>query len=365
MSDSFNNINDFEMHKARIMVVGCGGGGCNTINALSKKGINGANTIALNTDAKHLAVTQADKRILIGKSLTRGLGAGGFPEIGKNAALESKNEIREALRESDLVFVTCGLGGGTGTGSAPVVASLARELGAIVISVVTLPFKLEGARIHKAEGGLATLRNSCDTVIAIENERLLKLAGNKPLKEAFGLADDLIATMIKGITETISEPSLVNLDYADVKAIMRAGGVAAIGVGSSESPTRARDAVTAALNHPLIDVDYHGANGAMIQVIGGNDMKMDEINAIGEAVQGMLDPSAQVMWGARISPDFDGKIQVITIVTGVKSPYIMGRTNETQEKLDEDEFGVPVIGTKKPSAPAAKPPAKPGFGKKF
>src|SRR3989344_1257649 len=290
-TDSFSNVADFETHKARILVVGAGGGGCNTINALAKKGLKGANTVAINTDAKHLAVTEADKRILIGKSLTRGLGAGGYPEIGKNAALESKNEIREIIKDTDLVFVTCGLGGGTGTGSAPVIAALAREVGAIVISVVTLPFKLEGARIHKAEGGLATLRNSCDTVIAIENERLLKLAGNKPLKEAFGLADDLIATMIKGITETISEPSLVNLDYADVKAIMRAGGVAAIGVGSSESPTRARDAVTAALNHPLIDVDYHGANGAMIQVIGGNDMKMDEINAIGEAVQGMLDPS--------------------------------------------------------------------------
>ncbi|MBS3050709.1 MAG: cell division protein FtsZ [Candidatus Aenigmarchaeota archaeon] len=362
MSDSFSNVADFEMHKARILVVGCGGGGCNTINALSRKGINGANTLAINTDAKHLAVTQADKRILIGKSLTRGLGAGGYPEIGKNAALESKNEIREVMKESDLVFVTCGLGGGTGTGAAPVIASLAREIGAIVISVVTLPFKLEGARINKAEAGLGVLRQSCDTVIAIENERLLKLAGNKPLKEAFGLADDLIATMIKGITETISEPSLVNLDYADVKTIMRSGGVAAIGVGSSESPTRARDAVTAALNHPLIDVDYHGATGAMIQVIGGNDMKMEEINAIGEAVQGMLDPSAQVMWGARISPDFDGKIQVITIVTGVRSPYIMGRTKEDPEKLSEDEFGIPVIGTKKP--PAQDKPTRFSFGKK-
>lgn len=364
MSDSFSNIADFEMHKARILVVGCGGGGCNTINALSKKGVNGASTLAINTDAKHLAVTQADKRILIGKSLTRGLGAGGYPEIGKNAALESKNEIREFIKESDLVFVTCGLGGGTGTGAAPVIASLAREVGAIVISVVTLPFKLEGARIHKAEAGLVTLRQSCDTVIAIENERLLKLAGNKPLKEAFGLADDLIATMIKGITETISEPSLVNLDYADVKAIMRAGGVASIGVGTSESPTRARDAVTAALNHPLIEVDYHGANGALIQVIGGNDMKMEEINAIGEAVQGMLDPKAQVMWGARISDEFNGKIQVITIITGVKSPYIMGRTNEDPNKLAEDELGIPVIGSKKPAAQSKPAPAKPTFGKK-
>ncbi|MEK6888354.1 MAG: cell division protein FtsZ [Candidatus Aenigmatarchaeota archaeon] len=363
VTDSFSNVADFETHKARILVVGAGGGGCNTINALAKKGLKGANTVAINTDAKHLAVTQADKRILIGKSLTRGLGAGGYPEVGKNAALESKNEIREMLRESDLVFVTCGLGGGTGTGAAPVVASLARELGAIVISVVTLPFKLEGARIIKAEAGLVTLRQSCDTVIAIENERLLKLAGNKPLREAFALADDLIATMIKGITETISEPSLVNLDYADVRTVMRAGGVAAIGVGTSESPTRARDAVTAALNNPLIDVDYQGASGALIQVIGGNDMKMEEINAIGEIVQSQLDPSAQVMWGARILPEFNGKIQVITIVTGVKSPYIMGRQNESSDKLAEDELGISVIGSKRSGLP--KTEKKPGFGKKF
>ncbi len=346
MSDSFNNVAEFETHKARIMVVGCGGGGCNTVSALSRKGVSGAQTIILNTDARHLATSQAEKRILIGKNLTRGLGAGGFPEIGKNAALESKNEIREALKESDLVFVTCGLGGGTGTGSAPVVASLARELGAIVIAVVTLPFRLEGARINKAETGLQTLRQSCDTVIVIENERLLKLAGNKPLKQAFSLADDLIATMIKGITETISEPSLVNLDYADVRTIMRAGGVASIGVGESESPQRARDAITAALNHPLIEVDYHGASGALIQVIGGNDMKMEEINAIGEAVQEQLDPSAQVMWGARIVPEFDGKIQVITIITGVHSPYILGREKEKDKEMEASELGISVLGKK-------------------
>ncbi|MBI2579430.1 MAG: cell division protein FtsZ, partial [Candidatus Aenigmarchaeota archaeon] len=209
MMADFSNVSDFEAAKARIAIVGCGGAGNNTVTALFQKGISGATTIAINTDAKHLSITKANQMILIGKSLTKGLGAGGFPEVGKNAALESKGEIRQALDKVDLVFVTCGLGGGTGTGSAPVVSRIAKDAGAIVIAAVTLPFKLEGARINKAEEGLAELRKNCDTVIAIENQRLLKLAGNQTLKKAFAVADDLIATMIKGITETISEPSLV------------------------------------------------------------------------------------------------------------------------------------------------------------
>ncbi len=337
----FSNISDFEAVKARIAVVGCGGGGNNTITALQEKGISGATTLAINTDAKHLTITKADKKILIGKSLTKGLGAGGFPEVGKNAALESKGEIRQALDKIDLVFITCGLGGGTGTGSAPVVARIAREMGAIVIAAVTLPFKLEGARIHKAEEGLVALRQNCDTVIAIENQKLLKLAGNQTLKKAFSVADDLIATMIKGITETISEPSLVNLDFADVKTVMRSGGVASIGIGVSESPDRAKEAVSLALNNPLIDVDYTGATGGLIQVIGGEDMRLEEINKVGEIVSSYLDPTAQVMWGARIMPEFNHKLQVITIITGVKSPYILGPAAKQPHRSD---LGIEMLG---------------------
>ena len=213
----------------------------------------------------------------------------------------------------------------TGTGSAPVVSRLAREMGAIVIAAVTLPFKIEGARLMKAEEGLAKLREVCDTVIVIENQKLVELAGNKPLREAFGVADSLISMMIKGITETISQPSLVNLDYADVRTIMKAGGVATIGVGISDDQNRARDAITKALSNPLLDVDYSGAKGALIQVIGGEDMRLDEISIIGESVSQHMDPEAVVMWGARIDPAMNGKIQVITIITGVKSPYILGR----------------------------------------
>ncbi|MBI2232774.1 MAG: cell division protein FtsZ [Candidatus Aenigmarchaeota archaeon] len=339
------DLDNFQVEQAHIVVMGCGGGGCNTVNRLTEMGITGAATVAANTDAKHLSVTKAGKQILLGRELTRGLGAGGYPDVGKKAAEESKNDIRQVLQGVDLLFITCGLGGGTGTGAAPVVAYLAKEMGAIVIAAVTLPFKIEGARIIKAEEGLAKLREVCDTVIVIENQKLVELAGNRPLKEAFGVSDGLIATMIKGITETISQPSLVNLDYADVRTIMRSGGVATIGVGESDSQYRAKEAVQKALNHPLLDVDYSGATGAMIQIIGGEDMKLEEINTIGEAVSQHMDPEALVMWGARVVPEFSGKIQVITIITGVKSPYILGKTvpHYAVPKSKKDDLGIEII----------------------
>lgn len=339
-------VEDFQVESAKIVAVGTGGAGCNTISRLTEMGIKGAATVAANTDAKHLAITKAQKRIMIGKELTRGLGAGGYPEIGMKAAQESKQDIKDALQGCDLLFLTCGLGGGTGTGSAPVVASLAKELGSIVIAAVTMPFKIEGARQIKAEDGLNKLRQHCDTVIVMENQKLIELAGNKPLKEAFAVSDQLIATMIKGITETISQPSLVNLDYADVRAIMKTGGVATIGVGESDSNSsnRAREAVQAALSHPLLDVDYSGAKGALIQIIGGEDMRLDEINEIGEAVSRHMDPQATVMWGARILPEYKEKLQVITIVTGVKSPYILGKyAGDRNAAKKASDLGVEVI----------------------
>ncbi len=344
--DISNVDEDFEAHKAKIIVVGAGGGGSNTISALTEMSIKGASTVAVNTDARHLAGVKADHKVLIGKNITRGLGAGGYPDIGKNAALESKDEFRNLLANCDLVFLTCGLGGGTGTGALPVIASLAKQQGAITIATVTLPFRLEGSRVAKAEEGLSALRQSCDTIIAIENERLLQVGGNLPLKKSFDLANNLIATMIKGITETISEPSLVNLDYADVKAVMRAGGVASIGVGTSDSERRAEDAVKAALSHPLLDVDYTGAKGALIQVVGGEDMRLDEIDFIGARIQSVLDQDAQIIWGARISPDYRGKVQVITIITGVKSQYIFGRASPEEKarmKSVKSELGIEVI----------------------
>lgn len=320
----------FESYQARIMVMGCGGGGCNTVTRLTDMGIKGAVTIAVNTDAKHLAVSRAHKRILIGRDLTKGLGAGGYPDVGAKSAEESKEEIKDALKGCDLLFVTCGLGGGTGTGSVPVISRIAKELGAIVISPVTFPFRMEGARARKAEDGLLRLRDFADTAIIIENQKLLEIAGTKPLKEAFEVADDLIATMIKGVTELISQPSLVNLDYADVRAIMHSGGVATIGVGTSNTKNRAKEAIEMSLRHPLLDVDYEGATGALIQIIGGEDLKLDEINEIGEIVSKKMSPDATVMWGARVLPENNGRLQVITIITGVNSPSIMGNRREEE-----------------------------------
>ncbi|MEM5793149.1 MAG: cell division protein FtsZ [Candidatus Aenigmatarchaeota archaeon] len=335
----------FSVKKARIVVFGCGGAGQNTITRLTEMGVQGATTVSLNTDAKHLTVGKADKKILIGKELTRGLGAGGYPDIGRKAAEEARNEIKAAAEGTDLAFICVGEGGGTGTGSAPIVAEICKSMGAIVIGVATMPFKIEGARIAKAEEGLARLRQVADTVIVIENDRLLKYAGNLPLQQAFAVADELVASMVKGITETITLPSLVNVDYADVKAIMHAGGVAALGVGESNSSDRAIDAVTKALTNPLLDVDYTGAQGALIHITGGNDLKLDEVNAIGECVSQHLDPSAQVIWGARILPEFTGKIQVITILTGVQSPYILGPVAKEKPVFRELDhaLGIDVI----------------------
>jgi len=335
----------FSIKRARIVVVGVGGAGQNTITRLTEMGIQGALTVAVNTDAKHLTIGKADRKILIGRELTRGLGAGGYPEIGKKAAEESRNELKEVLEGADLVFICCGEGGGTGTGASPVIAEIAKSMNAIVIGVVTMPFKIEGARVAKAEEGLARLRQASDTVIVIENDKLLKYAGKLPIQQAFAFADELIASMVKGITETITLPSLVNVDYADVKAIMHAGGVAALGVGESNSSDRALDAVTKALNNPLLEVDYSGAKGALIHITGGNDLKLEEVNLIGETVSQYLDPSAQVIWGARILPEFTGKIQVITIITGVKSPYILGPVSYEKPVVKEvsQALGIEII----------------------
>src|SRR3989338_875096 len=280
---------EFEIGQANIKVIGCGGAGSNMVDWLYKKGIRGAEIIACNTDQQHLNMTEADKKFLIGKELTRGLVCGGFPQKGAEAAKESIANIKEALSCAEMVFVCAGMGGGTGTGSAPIIANVARENDAIVIGTVTMPFNIERARIDKAEFGLQQLRQVSDTVIVIDNNRLVQVAGNLPVQQAFAVANELVSTMIKGIVETIAIPSLVNLDFADVKAIMTNGGVAAIGVGASDTNNRVDEAVRGALANPLLDINYEGATGALIHVEGGPDMTLDDINRVGELVTESMD----------------------------------------------------------------------------
>ena len=324
------NFDELKAGKANIKVVGCGGMGGNAVTWLFNKGINGATIYAANTDALHLSVTKADEKILIGKELTRGLGAGGMPNRGREAAKEAIVDIKRSVGNADMVFVIAGLGGGTGTGAAPVIAQLAKETGAVVIGVVTMPFECEKARIDKAEFGLQELREVTDTCIVLDNNRLVDIAGQLPIEQAFAVANELVSTMIKGIVETITLPSLINLDYADVSAIMKNGGVAVIGIGESDATDRVMEAVKQALTHPLLDVDYKGATGALIHVTCGPDLKLEEFDTIGRTVSENLSADAQVIIGARISKDFAGKVRVITIMTGVKSPYVLGKSVEEE-----------------------------------
>ncbi len=339
------NFDELRAGKANIKVIGCGGMGSNAVTWLFNKGINGATIYAANTDALHLSVTKADEKILIGKELTRGLGAGGKPQKGREAAKEALVDVKKAVGQADMVFVIGGMGGGTGTGAAPVAAQLAKEAGAVVIGVVTMPFESEKARIDKAEFGLQELRDVTDTCIVLDNNRLVDIAGQLPIEQAFAVANELVSTMIKGIVETITLPSLINLDYADVSAIMRDGGVSVIGIGENDSQDRVNEAVRQALTHPLLDVDYKGASGALIHVTCGPDMKLEEFDIIGRSVSENLNPEAQVIIGARISKDFAGKVRVITIMTGVKSPYVLGKdsleANQGQKEISD--LGIDVL----------------------
>lgn len=336
MSDE--SIENFEVGQARMTVVACGGGGQNMVDWLYNKGITGATTIAINTDLQDLKLKQADKKILAGKEVTRGLGAGGNPAKGAEAAKESIAEIKEAIKGSDMVFICVGLGGGTGTGVAPIVAKVAKDMGAIVIGVATMPFNIERARIDKAEYGLQKLRSIADTVVVIDNNRLVKIAGNLPVKQAFAVANELVSVMIKGIVEIISTPSLVNLDFADVKAIMSSGGVATVGMGTSDTNRRVEEAVEEALANPLLDIEYQGATGALIHITGGNDMTLEEIDRAGNLITESLHADANVIWGARVDESHTKRVTVMSIMTGVKSPHILG--SETKE--EKIEAGIKV-----------------------
>jgi len=307
----------------RIVVAGVGGAGNNTVTRLMENGVVGAECVAINTDALHLSVSKAHRKILIGEKLTRGLGVGGDPKLGRAAIEESRKRIEDLFTGADIAFITAGLGGGTGTGAAPVVAEIARRKGALTVGVVTTPFRIERGRMEHAAFALTEMRRQCDTVVVIDNNKLMQLVPQLPINEAFRVADQVLANMIKGIAETISAPSLINLDFADFKTIVRKGGVAIVGVGESDAPNRAEEAVRNALRSPLLDVDYMGAKGALIHVSGDNQMTIEEANRVGEIVAEMMDDDALVIWGARVNPELNGFLKVTLVMTGVNSPHLL------------------------------------------
>jgi len=319
-----------------ITVVGCGGGGGNTVNRMHEEGIHGAKLVAANTDVQHLVNIEADTKILMGQQKTQGRGAGSLPQVGEEAALESQEEIYDAIEGSDMVFVTAGLGGGTGTGSAPVVAKAARDSGALTISIVTTPFTAEGeVRRTNAEAGLERLRDVSDTVIVVPNDRLLDAVGKMPVRQAFQVSDEVLMRSVKGITELITKPGLVNLDFADVRTVMEKGGVAMIGLGESDSESKAQDSVKSALRSPLLDVDISGANSALVNVTGGNDMSIEEAEGVVEEIYDRIDPDARIIWGTSIDEELEGSMRTMIVVTGVDSPQIYG-SSETVKARSQD-----------------------------
>ncbi|MGE0792947.1 MAG: cell division protein FtsZ [Candidatus Woesearchaeota archaeon] len=347
-----DNIDDMELeellssHKANIKVIGCGGGGCNTINRISEVGILGTETIAINTDAQDLLYTTADRKLLIGRDLAKGLGAGGQPSVGKEAAKESEKEIRTAIQGSDMIFITCGLGGGTGTGSAPVVAELSKQTGALTVGIVTLPFKMEGGRrIENALLGLELLEKNVDTLIVIPNDKLMDVAHGLPLHTAFKVADEILTNAVKGIAELVTKAGLVNLDFADVRTVMGGGGVSLIGVGESDTENRAVEAVEKAINNPLLDVKIGGAKGALINVIGGPDLKLEEAKIVVETISNQLDAEAPIIWGAQMSDDLEGLLRVMLIITGVQSEQITGvKTGKFNNKRPKEaDLGIDFV----------------------
>lgn len=326
-----------ENRRTQIKVVGCGGAGNNTISRLVQVGIVGAETVAINTDAQDLLYTDADKKVLIGKELTAGLGAGADPEIGMEAAKESKEEIKRALQGADLIFLTCGLGGGTGTGSVPVVAEVAKKLGALTLAVVTLPFTMEGKqRMKNAQTGLQNLEGVVDTMIVVPNDKLLEVVPDVSLSTAFKVSDEILVNAVKGITELVTKPGLVNLDFADVRTVMREGGIAMIGMGESDTENRAFEAVEKALNNPLISVNIDGASGALINVIGGPDITIREAQQIVEAVSNRLSADAKIIWGAQIDKSLGDTVRAMLVITGVNSPHIFGPGKSWTEQQKRD-----------------------------
>jgi len=320
---------DFSSTQIKIVTAGFGGAGCNIINRLLKVGVKGTEFVAVNTDAQHFKIIDDRiKKVLIGKTLTKGLGAGGDPQMGAKAAEVDRNLLEAVFNDTQLVFLCCGMGGGTGTGSIAVAAQIAKEQGAIVVAMVTYPFDLERVRKVKAEEGIQRLRKYCDSVIILDNNRLVKLVPNLPMNDAFALADEVLAKAIGGLVWTITQPSLINIDFADVRAIMGNGGVGFIAVGSGRGTNKVDAASEGVLKNKLLDVDFEGAEGALIHISGGNSMTIGDAIRAGEIITERMDPNSNVKWGARLMPGYEDQLEIVAIVCGVKGSSIVGHMEE-------------------------------------
>ncbi|ORJ93551.1 cell division protein FtsZ [Prescottella equi] len=348
---------------AVIKVVGIGGGGVNAVNRMIEQGLKGVEFIAVNTDAQALLMSDADVKLDVGRELTRGLGAGADPEVGRKAAEDHKDEIEEVLKGADMVFVTAGEGGGTGTGGAPVVASIARKLGALTIGVVTRPFSFEGKRRgSQAESGISALRESCDTLIVIPNDRLLQLGDAAvSLMDAFRSADEVLLNGVQGITDLITTPGLINVDFADVKSVMSGAGSALMGIGSSRGEGRSIKAAETAINSPLLEASMEGARGVLLSIAGGSDLGLFEINEAASLVQEAAHIDANIIFGTVIDDSLGDEVRVTVIAAGFDGGAPVKRPLEVQSAIGRGNIGAGRAGevgqSERPAAPAA--PAEP------
>lgn len=337
---------DFDLEvtgPADIKVVGCGGGGNNAVNRMIMEGLGNVDFIAINTDKQALSQSNAPHKIQIGEKLTKGLGAGANPEIGQKAAEESKEEIEAALKGADMVFITAGMGGGTGTGAAPVVAEIAKSMGILTVGVVSKPFLFEGkARMRNAEGGIEILKQKVDSLVTIPNERLLLIVDKKTsFKESFRLADEVLRQGVQGITDLITDNGLINLDFNDVRAVMLNRGVAHMGVGYGKGDNKATDAVKAAISSPLLETSINGATGILLNVTGGEDLSLLEINEAAEIVKESCDPNANIIFGAVIDPELNDEVKITVLATGFENEFKKEDAETVEKKEEKSSYSVP------------------------
>ena len=314
-------LDSFTIARPKVLVVGCGGAGGNSVNRLHRMGIHGARTVVVNTDAVHLDSIQADRKVLIGGGVTRGMGAGGKPDVGERCAELAEQDLRNQVGDADLTFITVGLGGGTGTGAAPFIAELAQAAGSVVITLATTPFKAERGRMNNARAGIQRLRDCSDSLIVLDNNRLLDLVPNLPVEQAFAVMDHLISEVIKGITESITLPSLINLDFSDVRTILQTGGMSTVFYGEN-AEADPEQVVSDTLENPLLEVDYHGANGALIHISAGPGLRLRTAHQVVEGLTAEMRPDANVIFGVRVDRKYEGILRVLAIMTGVRSTIV-------------------------------------------